>query len=368
MDYSNVKELLAECIEMPICWQVFIQPGGVVVESEQKECLEKGFFGMGWGINSTGDGADAANRDYNRIRKGDYIITRLYDAHYYIGVVISERLENIGIGRLNSGFRVERWIDLGTDVTVPGCISGRFSIRNNSTIKRINTEDIRIFMHLLLEVGEPFDIRSKLRITKHNFISNLNANILEDVVYLYIKSLPENHEFDLVPSTCKIYRKKYEYVLVDAKGEKISCQVKNRDGIDPKKYIKDKEFKRIYMYSGMWSDEEIEEKKRLYEGYDHIDFISQDDLFAFVNEHLIKDEWCRKWKEHIYPSRYYDFSAEKQLDSMLTDWRIGKARKNRACPNETYYKNNGNYILYYQGNAYTYYPRWDRAVLYKYGE
>ena len=98
------------------CWIVYIMLFETVdrtnydlVNTFQQKCVADKIFDMGWGIpcfeygtkmteenisvyikkyNAQGwSVSDAAVNDYKKIRKGDYIITRLENSHYYVGRV-----------------------------------------------------------------------------------------------------------------------------------------------------------------------------------------------------------------------------------------------------------------------------------------
>ena len=84
-----------------------------IVNKLQQQCIEEKIFGMGWGVsgievgtemtqewvkkyiekcdNQQKDLSKQAVEGYQKIKKGDYVIMRLKDNHYYVGKVQSDR-------------------------------------------------------------------------------------------------------------------------------------------------------------------------------------------------------------------------------------------------------------------------------------
>ena len=81
----------------------------------------------------------------------------------------------------------------------------------------------------------------------------------------------------LIPSTCKKDYPLYEFVMVDSKNDKrVTCQVKNTDTVDAKKYKSDF-FERIYLFSG---NEEYGDE----DPADNMEIIQRKDLFGIIRQ------------------------------------------------------------------------------------
>ena len=101
------------------CWMVYLMPFATddranyeLVSTLQHTCIEAKIFGMGWDMpcfeygtlisdenaaiyiekykKQGGSVSEDAVNGYKAIRKGDYVITRLKNSHYYVGRVSSE--------------------------------------------------------------------------------------------------------------------------------------------------------------------------------------------------------------------------------------------------------------------------------------
>ena len=159
------------------CWLVKLKPGGEngnkeVIKELQEICIRDGIFGMGWTVpdmySKNGEIVsiqeyDENNKEkldcykkklateylikekkeyeesavkkafdyYKQINIGDYVMTRLGDGKYYIGICKSDiryYTENNKI--INDNFswygKVEEWLEINED-DVPGHIYGYFS-------------------------------------------------------------------------------------------------------------------------------------------------------------------------------------------------------------------------------------------------
>ena len=154
------------------CWLVNLLPFGDNTKIEdikafQSECINKSVFGMGWDCLYSKDicyiELNEAEKEkhlsvcknckeklcpvskeildrYSEINPGDYVITRLKNAHYYIGKVVTKTFYSYGkekVERLSWCCKVEKWIEYENEIEIPSEILGRFSQRNHSTIEKI---------------------------------------------------------------------------------------------------------------------------------------------------------------------------------------------------------------------------------------
>ncbi len=293
------------------CWLVKLKPGGEngnkeVVKELQEICIRDKIFGMGWPVSDmyskNGEKVSIQEYDenneekfnkekldyykkklenkylkkekkeyekssvkkafdyYKQINVGDYVMTRLGDGKYYIGICKGDICYYTGKNKiLKDNFswygKVEEWIEINED-DVPGHIYGYFSFKNQSTIRRVSKENE--VARELIENTYKFlkkENFKKIDIDKYNFNKTLYATDLEDLVYCYILNQEENQGYILYPSKSKISTVKYEFYLINIEDENkkmITCQVKNDAEVLYKNYIDDKnKFEGIYLFSGI---------------------------------------------------------------------------------------------------------------------
>lgn len=317
------------------CWIVYLMPFETadrtkydLVNNFQQKCVDDKIFGMGWGIpcfeygtkmteenvsvyikkyNDQGwSVSDAAVNDYKKIRKGDYVITRLKNSHYYVGRVSSEGAmytykENDQVyGYFSWGCKVEEWVDYANEGLIPSEIAGRFSQRIHPTIQRIDSYRQRLLVIAMFEnrVNEKKYIVPKLRIGGNNFISSLTYSQLEDLVALYIADKHAADGYKILPSSCKISQQKYEFRFVANNRAPITCQVKNKEPIKIVNYVKEKSYEHIYIFSGKWSEEEVAKERAMYKDYPHIYIIAPSELYETL------------MRNNIFENDFYDFCNE----------------------------------------------------------
>ena len=330
------------------CWMVYLMPFDRDdrtdyhrVDEFQRQCIEKKVFGMGWSLpcfeygtpiskesiavhaskyKETHRGetiSEDALRGYCRIKKNDYIIMRLKNSHYYVGRVSCERSFYIHddddpvLNRLSWGGTVERWIEFPTDGDVPSEIVGRFSQRRHSTIQRITPYRQRLLVIAMYENSVEKSQRHcslpipKIKISPSNLIASLNYMELEDLVAIYITDKERQHGYHLLPSSCKINQPDYEFRFVADQKKPITCQVKNKESIDIKRYTSEEAYERIYIFSGMWSDEVVDGLRKSYSDFNHIYVIKPSELFDTLKSNP------------VFQSRYYDYEMSAILPSEL---------------------------------------------------
>ena len=308
------------------CWLVNLLPFGDNTKVEdikafQSECINKSVFGMGWDCLYSKDiSYIELNEDekkkhlsvcnnckeklcpvsgeilerYSEISPGDYVITRLKNAHYYIGKVVTKAFYSYGdekVGRLSWCCKVEKWIEYENETMIPSEILGRFSQRNHSTIEKIANYRTKL---LLISTYEK-RINSKervfnvplLHITQNNFCRSLNYTELEDLVYLYINKKHKEENYICFPSSGKINRAKFEFSFVssDKKMKPISCQVKNQQYINIEDYVNESSYRLIYLFSGKWTNRDIEDFCQKFTE-SNIIFISPSELYELAKEYL----------------------------------------------------------------------------------
>lgn len=318
------------------CWMVYLMPFDnsdrkdyEKVNKFQQDCISEKIFGMGWSMDlfdygtpisgekaeeylkkydaeaaGTGKVSSSAVKSYVKIKKGDYIIMRLKNSHYYVGKVSSDgavymyRENDIVYSRFSWGGRVDKWIEYSNDCEVPSDIEGRFSQRQHATIQRIAADRMKMLVISMYENGEKEEDRiyniPKIVVNKENFVRSLSYKELEDAVAFFIHERHAGEGYRLLPSSCKNSRQKYEFTYVAGNRKPITCQVKNQSEVETEQYTEENTYEYIYIFSGLWNDDRVEELRKVYEEYKHIYIISPSELFQ-----TLKDS-------NIINSRYYE--------------------------------------------------------------
>ena len=295
-----------------------------LVDYVQSKCVERKIFGMGWDVNIAGfDSSTYMTEEnisryrseyskqhgnvskqaidaYKNITKGDYVITRNKNGHFYVGKVSSEGAYYLYNGEddvlkyFSWGCSVEGWKDFPTEQGVPSEIVGRFSQRYHATIQRIGG-----YRQRLLVVSMYGDLEiPKLSITKYNFVNSMNYKELEDLVAIFIANRHRAEGYSFLPSSCKTSQQNIEYYFVAGGKKPITCQVKNQKEVDIGRYLDETQFEKIYLFSGKWSDELVQRMRTRYGKYRHFYIISPEELFETLQEDL------------VFENPYYDYHTE----------------------------------------------------------
>lgn len=354
------------------CWIVYLNPGNRddnELQELQEICRDNNIFGMGWWINLKSiyeinhyieaiekvdnknipdkKAAKNAAETYKSVQLNDVIIMRNKDAHYYIGRVTEKAsycdnkvFANNEFGNVFSWIcKVKKWYDLGTDVSVPGDVVGRFSQRFHSTIQQVANRRLKILLIQMLEEQESGGDYSykQIYLNKDNFTSALNYMDLEDLVYKYILNIhnkDNNDNYILYPSSCKVNRAKFEFALVNKDNKKkiITCQVKNKEKISLKEYENETEFEKIYLFSGSWSDEDADKLKENKKN-ERIEIIKRSDLFKTLQTE--SDAIFSEANQKIYSLNIDDSIINiKNVKNHIENNGYDKVEKSRYSKNE----------------------------------
>jgi hypothetical protein len=302
-DYNRVNELQQRCIKdkmFGMGWDIPCFSYGTKMTNETAaEYMDK-YNAQGWNVSN-----DAVN-GYMNIKKGDYVIMRLKNSHYYVGKVSSDgafyihQPEHPIYGLFSWGATVEKWIEYSNDGEVPSEIEGRFSQRMHAAIQRVAPYRQRLLIIAMYENKLPEQERKinvpKLHISSNNFVRSLNYWELEDLVALYIAEKHNADGYRLLPSSCKVNQQKFEFRFVAKNKKPITCQVKNQKVIKIEHYVEENSYEKVYIFSGVWSEENVAERKREYEAYQHIRIISPNELWETLKNNNI----------FIFPPDFFD--------------------------------------------------------------
>ncbi len=279
-----------------------------LVQEFQKESIKNEICGMGWNIKkhfntnneielnsinreffvnaynnehggtTTPRSLSHALNSYENIKKGDYLLTRLFGSNEcYIGKVIKKAFYNQHIYTFKNASNYSwvvnvDWKHIGHFSNLPGALRGIMSGRWN-TIKRIP----EIHLNLLKILYNDGKDKEKMLLTKTNFHLALDPLELEDLVSFFMSSkYPDYH---LVPSSCKINEPEIEFKMVN-KEKQITCQVKSNKEIDISKYLNLQDYyEKIFLFSGTnYLNKEACNNK--------IEIIKKDELFTFLKENF----------------------------------------------------------------------------------
>lgn len=348
------------------CWIVYQMPFGDKsnynkIKNHQDFCIKNKFFAMGWAASSfeknfmddiTEVDTDETDRrgylyaynicnpkyinkpknalkDYLKIKRGDYVVMRGKDAHYYIGKVKSKRAQYLyknddQYKQLSWGYYVEDWREFKSEKELPAELIGRLSQRQHSTIQRVSGYRLRF---LIVEAylrnkdcKEGIEDLPKIKINENNYVRSLNYKQLEDLVSLYINDKHKSENYLLMPSSCKMNEQKYEFFFKSPNKNPITCQVKNQKEINIKDYYKENHYERIYIFSGIWSNDNakaLNDKAERENQNNNIYVISPEELYKSLEEN----------EKYLDLDSYYELSTNVQelnLDGFIIRKKFNK--------------------------------------------
>ncbi len=368
------------------CWMIYLMPFSKdertnyeLVDSIQEKCIQNNLFGMGWDIPCFEYGTPISDENariyaekyklqnnysvsvdalggYKSIKKGDYVIFRRKNGHYYVGRVSSNGTfylfkDNVEPYKYFSwGGTVEKWVEYANDSELPSEIVGRFSQRLHSTILRISPYRQRMLVIAMYEnkTGNNYYSIPKLRIDKTNFVRSLNYMQLEDLVALYITNKHASEGYRLIPSSCKISQQNYEFSFISRGRKPITCQVKNQQEVIIDHYIKEESYQVVYIFSGKWDVEKVKQLRTQYQNYAHIYIISPDELYETLE------------KENPFNNDFYDFDNQVIPPDMLDlDGYILKDKPNA----ENEYSKDDSFVCFVRKDGLFYSAEFNALVL-----
>lgn len=303
------------------CWIVFIKPFDEPDRSNiekvlpyQKQCIDHRIFGMGWPLDTDSilfeskltseigkkyskEYADASEKhetpsqkalsQYEKMKSGDIAIMRMMNGHYQIGRLITDTLflhkKGSPYEELSWGCKVENWYEVVNEADVPSRIRGRFSQSHLGTVQRVADDNTKAMICSLYEakaLGK--SSIPPIKLTKENFVKNLDYKELEDLVFLYMWNKHKDEEYILLPSSCKVNQPVYEFYLTNGVDDNITCQVKNQSEVpQPQRYAEDSHIRIIYVFSGLWDEKDAVEyqKSATDAGINNVKSISPSELY-----------------------------------------------------------------------------------------
>lgn len=227
-------------------WRVHLKPGAKPGTDVPRLCLDRGIFGVGWGLSAV----PASKDDYWTKAKAAYYGTYkrkwsgivkpvLYDIKINDLVWVRDQATSYYLGKVTSDweYRSEQeftdadvinvrrcdWQRVGEMDNVPGSVISSFIARR--TVQRVMKDSSALlysrYLYAMLR-GEPFVPDPKT--AKADILELLSDSDLEDVVAVYLQVVKRAVMF---PSTCKTDTKAIECVLTSTvDGQRIGLQVK----------------------------------------------------------------------------------------------------------------------------------------------
>lgn len=206
------------------------------------------------------------------------------------------------------GCHVEKWLEFKTQDDLPYELIGRMSQQQHQTIQRIDRYRLKfLIIEAYIKREKSKSDIPKLILTKNNFARSLHYKQLEDLVSLYIVEENKEQNYLLMPSSCKINEQKYEFFFKSPNRKAITCQVKNQEEIKIEEYYNENDFEKIYIFSGIWNNEQVEElnKKANKNKANNIQIISPDELFDILQNSKYN------YKEYLNLNSYYKIDEIK---------------------------------------------------------
>lgn len=207
-----------------------------------------------------GKGVSSAKKAIHNMREGDICWTRDTSNNYYIGklgklecfdgasdfwqrdIIITRRFE---------------WFCVGdADVGIPGLVVNLLSRGNTRTILKVKDPLSRVLsLHMYKNLENGSDnkdiIESSIKriikeeiSDKEDYLELLSSEDLEDVVSFYL----QESGWKIIPSTAKPSTKKYEFYMLNKKGQQAAVQVKKGAVLKVEDY-KESNLYKVYLFT-----------------------------------------------------------------------------------------------------------------------
>lgn len=220
------------------------------------------------------------------------------------GRTIQSRREFLNEPEISYGCHVEKWYKCQLN-DIPSEIQGRFSQALHRTIQPVKSIRQQVLIRSMYEIvrsEEGVSSMPKVLLSEKNFSRSLTYKELEDLAAFHILQEPDTNDpsrkandgYMLQPSSCKINEQKYEFRFACQGKKPITCQVKNLKDVNPRDYFDDNDnYSKIYLFSGLWTENTIEEKKKEASEGSNIIIISPKELFGtlYKNRFLINEKY-----------------------------------------------------------------------------
>lgn len=250
-------------------WRIHLKASAERGIDQRKLCLENGFVGVGWQINSEsnniskeeywekgeikyGDSSwkSAINAMINKVRINDLIWTRDWNGIYYLGRITSDWYYNKSSENTSADIVNVRncdWVKIGTEEAVPGRVVNGF--RGSRALQRCLGKEVNQYSQFIYDKRNGGNFySSKIDDLQDNIFNLISAEDCEDVVGLYLQA---KHNYILIPSSCKKDTLNHEYELKNKRdGHNAVVQVKSgKTPIYVESYLELSKSKKVYLFA-----------------------------------------------------------------------------------------------------------------------
>lgn len=236
------------------------------------------------------------------MKSGDIAIQRMMNGHYCIGrlttgAIYLNKKEN-PYKELSWGCKVEKWYEIINEMEIPAGIRGKFSQSRLGTVQNVKNEIKPLIISLYEFMVYGKSSVPTIHLSQENFAKYLDYKELEDLVFLYMWDRHKDEGYVMLPSFCKVNQPVYEFYLTKGADDNIACQVKNRnDARPPHEYVDDPHLRLIYVFSGLWNEENALDYQKLAinAGAKNVRAILPSELFQTLQNH--KNIFINKYRQ-----------------------------------------------------------------------
>lgn len=226
-------------------WRIHLKADSKIGIDQRQHCIDKGIVGVGWPIEyennpvSWEEYLEKAQEDYgdtswwtalnaikNRMEVGDLIWTRDWYGNYYLGKINSDwyydtseecsQADIINVRKCD-------WMKIGTVESVPGKVVSSF--RPARTVQCIDDETVFTFSQVVYNQKSKTNYYKIENISGQDIFSLLSTDDCEDALAIYLQI---NHDYIIIPSSCKDTTMTYEFELKNRfTGKQAVVQVKS---------------------------------------------------------------------------------------------------------------------------------------------
>lgn len=226
-------------------WRIHLKADSKAGVDQRQHCIDKGIVGVGWPIEydtipvsweeyletARGDYGDtswwtALNAMKNRMEVDDLIWTRDWHGNYFLGKINSDWYYDTSDECSQADIVNVRkcdWKKIGTEEAVPGKVVSSF--RPARTVQCIDDETVYTFSQVVYNQKSKTDFYEIDSVSGQDIFSLLSTDDCEDALAIYLQV---NHDYLVIPSSCKDTTMTYEFELKNRiTGKTAVVQVKS---------------------------------------------------------------------------------------------------------------------------------------------
>ena len=226
-------------------WRIHLKSASKAGVDPRQLCFDKDIVGVGWQIDydtvpvpweeyldiagdfyGTSSWKKALNAIKTRIQVNDLIWSRDRFGNYYLGRILSDWYYDTSIECAHADIvnvRKCKWHKIGTAEDVPGKVVSSF--RSTLTVQAIYDDAAYKFSQIAYNDKEGQPLYNIDKISDKNIFSLLSSDDCEDALAIFLQI---NHDYFIIPSSCKSDTMAYEFVLKHRQtGKSAVAQVKS---------------------------------------------------------------------------------------------------------------------------------------------